>query len=97
MPHWHEIIPYRLKRQDDHTWCFASYSEWESEREDHLPYQALLFRNKDRAVYGIREWLGELVHQKTLRQTATKIVRQRAYREQLISDDPELPKMWKRR
>ncbi len=97
MPLWNEIKPFRLKPQDDGTWLFAVYSEFPSERDDNQCYSAFLFRNGDGTVFGIREWTGSLVHRKTLRQIATRVVQDATYRRSLISEDPSLPKMWRGR
>ena len=50
-----------------------------------------LFRNnRDRTVFGIREWKDLVQHD--LRKMATRVVQDIAYRRSLISDDPELPR-----
>jgi hypothetical protein len=97
MGHWHEITPHRLAREDTHKWVFAAYSESPNERSDGQWYDSLLFRDVERTVFGIREWIGELVYRQKLRELATKIVTDAEFRSELISSDPELPELWKRR
>ena len=97
MPHFCEIKPLRLKPKDDGIWSFAGYTEFPSEREDGQWYEALLFRNEERTIFGIRIWLGDLVHQDTLRQIATKVVLDARYRKSLILDDPSVKEMWRGR
>ena len=73
------------------------YHEWASERDDGLHYSAFLFRNSDRTVFGIREFLGKEfgpgdgIHKKW----AHKVVTDQRFRDSLISSDPDLPRMWK--
>ena len=92
---WHEIKPLSLKRQKTHNWLFATYCEFPSEREDHSWYSAFLFRNQERTIFGIREWM-DLIHYDILRKMATRVVLDVDFRNSLISDDPRLPNMWKR-
>jgi hypothetical protein len=95
MPHWYEIKPTSLKRRIKHKWLFAAYAETPSEREDHSWYEAFLFRNQERTIFGIREGM-EHVHHDDLRKMATKVILDVDFRNSLISDDPRLPQMWKR-
>jgi hypothetical protein len=96
MPHWSEIKPYQMKRKDDHHWLFAEYVEFPWETGDGSWLSVFLFRNKERTVFGIRKWEG-LIHRDDLRKMATKIIQDAEYRKSLISDDPNVPKMWRRR
>src|SRR5690348_12681242 len=94
---WYEIKPRNLpKREAGHQWLFAQYIEAPSEREDGRWYHALLFRNVDRTLFGIKEF-DELVHFRRMEQMARRVVREANFRENLLSDDPDLPKIWKRR
>lgn len=94
---WSEIKPYRLAKKDsEHPWLFANYTEFPSEREDGSWYQALLFRDEDRTYFGRLE-AHELTHRKVLRRICTRIIIDSEFRQSLLSDDPELPKLWKRR
>jgi hypothetical protein len=96
MPIWYEIKPKALSKRDaNHPWLFAAYCESPSEREDGKWYELLLFRNEDRTNFGKMEF-HELVHQDKLRKLATRIVLEKDFRKSFISDDPELPKIWKR-
>ena len=92
---WYEVKPKKLAKKDrDHPWLFAKYWEFPSEREDGNYYQAFLFRNIDRTVFGLKEyWDWPKVD---LRDMATRVVLDAEFRKSLISDDPMLPKVWKR-
>ncbi len=95
---WREVRPKWLSRKDaDHQWVFASYFELPSDRGDGLCYRAFLFRNRDRTVFGIKEWIGAKLPRVDIERLATKVVLNRELRASLISDDLDLPKMWKRR
>jgi hypothetical protein len=93
-----ELAPVGLGgRVADHKWLFALYSEGRSQRPDGKDYLALLFRDEDRATFGIREWLGrDRPHHADLRKMAARVVMDEVYRASLQSDDPELPTMWRR-
>jgi hypothetical protein len=96
---WRDIEPTRLSRTvADHPWVFAIYQEFATDRNDGLPYKAFLFRNKERTVFGIKEWLGE--HAGTgfddLKRMAHRIVVDKEFRDNFVSDDPDLVSMWKR-
>jgi hypothetical protein len=96
---WTDIEPARLsKAYQDHPWVFAVYRESASDRDDRQRYDAFLFRNKERTVFGIREWLGgeALVRYDVLQRMAHRIVTDSEYRRQFISEDPDLIDMWKR-
>ncbi|MGV8123868.1 MAG: hypothetical protein AB2L14_29310 [Candidatus Xenobiia bacterium LiM19] len=96
---WSPIEPQGLSRKDhDHPWEFYSYSESSNRRDDDMDYNAFLFSDRERTVFGIREWLGnDWPHRNLLEKMAAKIVYNEDYRKSLISDDPDLPEMWKRR
>ena len=69
-----------------------------SDRDDGQRYVAFLFRNAERTVFGIREWLGNkaLVRNDALERMAHRIVTESDYRREFISDDLDLIEMWKR-
>jgi hypothetical protein len=93
-----ELKPKGLGRKArDHSWCFAILSEWPSDRDDSQWYHAFLFRSEDRSTFGLKEWLGVgWPHQQEFREMATKVVTDKTFRDSLISDDPDLPRVWKR-
>ncbi len=95
---WMELAPVGLGgRAARHEWLFALYSEDRSQRPDGKDYLAFLFRDDDRATFGIREWLGwDRPHHADLRRMAARVVTDEVYRASLQSDDPELPTMWRR-
>lgn len=96
---WSDIEPTRLsKAYSDHRWLFADYRERASDRADGMEYVALLFRDKERTVFGIREWLGKnlLVKHDVLERMAHRIVTDVKYRRRFVSEDPDLADMWKR-
>jgi hypothetical protein len=97
---WTEIEPTRLsKAHKDHPWTFAVYRESSSQRDDSLKYVAFLFRNEERTIFGIKEWLGldVMVRNDVLEKMAHRVVVDAAFRRNQVSDDPELPLLWKRR
>lgn len=81
-------------------WRFALYHEFASTRSDNQDYLAFLFRNSKRTEFGIQEFLGEYPtpwglsskFQKLAEQISTDV----ELRAQFLSDDPDLPKMWRR-
>ena len=48
-----EIRPPSPRRSKQH-WAFAFYYETPSERDDGLWYEAFLFRDEDRTVFGLK-------------------------------------------
>jgi hypothetical protein len=94
--HWWEIKPLPLSRTyKDHPWVFAIYQE--SNRPDGQHYLAFLFRNQQRTVFGIREWLGKLPPLRdVLPKMAYRVVTDPEYRKELVSADPDLPEMWRK-
>jgi hypothetical protein len=97
---WAEVEPTRLsKANKDHPWVFAVYREGSSQRDDGLTYTAFLFRNEERTVFGVKEWLGAdvTVRNDVLEKMAHRVVIDAAFRRSLVSDDPDLPLLWKRR
>ena len=95
---WLEVIPERVtKHFINHPWIFGSYFEFGSDRPDSQEYTAYLFRNKARTIFGIHEFFGKSgpMKIKPSQKWAWKIITNKAFRESLISSDPDLPKMWK--
>jgi hypothetical protein len=98
--YWSEVEPARLSgAYQDHPWVFAVYRESSSQRDDGLSYVAFLFRNEERTVFGVKEWLGKdiLVRNDVLEKMAHQVVTDRAFRNSLVSNDPDLPMLWKKR
>jgi hypothetical protein len=96
---WREVEPTRLsKAYQGHPWVFAEYCEWEGQRDDGLSYTAFLFRDEGRTVFGVKEWLGKglWVGHDVLDKMAHRVVVDPEFRRGLVSDDPDLPLMWKR-
>jgi hypothetical protein len=77
-----------------HEWIFAEYSETPEFRTDGKSYRAFLFRNKVRTLFGVKEFWGQ--SSVDFRQMASRVVSDEEFRKTLISDDEDLPKIWKR-
>lgn len=93
---WYELEPRTAARE--HVWKFAHYIETPSEREDGQWLQVLYFRNADRTQFGKVEFLGSSnLSGPDLRSVATKIVKDESYRARYLSDDFDLPKLWRSR
>lgn len=93
---WYDLTPKKLAKKDQqHPWLFAEYFEAPSEREDARWYKVFLFRDKERITFGLKEYW-ELPNS-DFRDLATRVVQDKDFRESLISEDPDLPKIWKRR
>lgn len=97
MGNWYEIKPLSRKRSQ-HQWIFSLYLEYPSERDDGLWYEAFLSRNEDRTVFGLKERVGDHLsrHFHDYRAMATRVLNDKEFRTPLISDEPNLPRMWKR-
>jgi len=91
---WYAVEPRARKR--DVKWRFLHYIETPSERDDGQWYEALFFRNDERSTFGKIEFTGRL-ERHDFRAIATKLQRDQAYRTKYLSNDPELPKLWRRR
>lgn len=90
-----EITPTRLSKKDqNHKWVIAIYYEYPSKRADGREYKAFIFRNRERTVFGLKEYY-DFQHV-DYRKMATKVIQDKEYRESLISEDPDLPKIWKK-
>lgn len=92
---WYTLEPRTAAREK--TWTFAHYIETPSERDDGLWLQALYFRNADRSQFGKVEIVANHLSGLDCRSIATKIVKDKNFRARYLSDDPELPKLWRRR
>lgn len=90
-----EFLPKNLgKHHQKHEWIFAEYFEHPEQREDKKSYRAFVFRNKSRTVFGLKEFYNE--PKNDFRALAAKVVSDDRFRESFISDDEDLPKLWKR-
>ncbi len=90
-----EFQPKNLaKHLSKHDWIFAEYRETPEYRTDGKTYRAFLFRSKDRNLFGVKEFYGEVTVD--FRQMASRVVADQIFRETLISDDEDLRKIWKR-
>jgi hypothetical protein len=97
---WVHVEPMRLaKTHRGHPWIFAVYRESAYQRDDGLNYTTFLFRDKKWKVFGVREWLGNevAVRNDFLEKMAHRVVADESFRRSLVSDDPDLPLMWKKR
>jgi hypothetical protein len=97
---WSEIEPTRLsKAYQDHPWVFAVYRESRRERDDGLDYTAFLFRDEERTAFGVKEWLSKDVdvQNDVLENLAHRVVTDARFRRSLLSDDPDLPLLWRKR
>ena len=90
---WREL---KATTRRKHSWLFASYIETPSERDDGKWYTAFHFRDADRTHFGFHAFVGELLHHRRLRDLATRVVVDPAFRKAMLSDNPELPTWWKR-
>lgn len=93
---WHEVEPLRLRKSHrDHTWVFAVYQEWN--RPDGRDYRAFLFRDRERTVYGVKEWFTSSEPGMTqVRKLASRVVVDSGFRATMISEDPDLEHLWRR-
>lgn len=90
-----EFLPKNLgKHQQKNEWIFAEYFEHPEQREDKKSYRAFVFRNKSRTAFGLKEFYND--GKTDFRALAAKVVSDENFRESLISDDEDLPKIWKR-
>ena len=91
---WTEIKP---RGQRSKKWTFASYVETPRERAEDTWHVAFLFRDEDYTQFGIREWFERTPHTPDLRQMATRVISDDAFRRSLLSDRQDLAGWWKRR
>lgn len=72
------------------------YLETPDERDDGQWLEVLYFCDEDRTRFGKLEFVGQL-ERRDFRSIATKIEKDEDYRRRLLSDDPELPRLWRKR
>ena len=98
-PYFIYIKPDGLKRsKHSHPWHIGYIFEGPSSRTDNNWYYAFVFRNDDRTIYGIKEWMGPHFDQKPNHgKIAARIINDKEYRDNLITDDPDVKNIWKRR
>src|SRR4051794_26298186 len=90
-----EFKPKQLaKHHQKHEWLFAQYAESPEHRLDGKSYRVFVFRNKDRTVFGMKEFWEPT--STDFRQLASRVVTDANFRESLISDDEDLRKIWKK-
>ena len=89
-------IDIRTKGKRKHPWHFAYYIESPSQRDDGQSYQAFLFRDEERSRFGRKEFLGRTISRVNFGKMAARVVADVTFRKALLSDDPSLPKLWKR-
>ena len=91
---WAEIKP---RGHASKKWKFASYIETPRERAADTWYVAFVFRDEHYSQFGIREWFEGTPRTPGLRQMATRVVSDDVFRQSLLSDREDLPKLWKRK
>ena len=82
------------KQNQKHEWLFAQYAEAPEHRTDDKHYKVFVFRNKDRTIFGMKEFWEQ--NPPDFRQLASRVVTNKEFRESLISDDEDLRKIWKK-
>ena len=95
---WTDLITAESK--DFHGWHIAILKEFAFQRIDGQDYVAFLFRNSARTQFGIEEFFGGTHSNDTWppakwRKLAVKVNVETDARNPLLSDDPDLPKMWR--
>jgi hypothetical protein len=90
---WEDITPYL---QREHPWVFGKYLETPTDRADGNWYVAFVFRNKKRTAFGIKEFVDKDLHHYDYRKMADRVLKEENFRSELLSDDPDLPKIWKK-
>lgn len=79
------------------TWRFAVYHEWSSERDDGRTYEALIMHDSERNLWGMKEWLDpDIPHFCIVQKLVDRIARERDAYKEFLSDDLDIPKMWRR-
>ena len=89
---WTAVEP---RNRGDREWLYAHYIETPSERDDSNWFEALYFRNTERTRFGKLEF--DHLTGRDFRSIATKIDLNAEYRNSLLSNDPELPALWRKR
>ena len=89
-----ENLPVHLK---DNLWEFAIYTQYDNQRSylSDMVYRALIFRNINHTVYGIKEWDGNGAPL-SLNKMARRIVVDDEFRQSLITEDPKVPEIWEK-
>lgn len=77
-----------------HEWIFAEYFEKPEQRDDEKSYRAFLFRSADRTIFGIKEFFDE--PSVDFRKLASRVVSDKQFRDDLVTEDEDLRKIWKR-
>lgn len=90
---WTDIEPYLQRKV---IWHFADYLETPTQREDGKWYRAFLFRDGERTEFGIKEFLSDNLDPTDFRKLADRVIKSREFRAELLSDDSDLPRMWKK-
>lgn len=100
---WTPIVPTKVKRAfRDHPWVFAYAFQTPNERDDGNWYHGLLFRDRDREVFGGFEVISPALtvsdYEKRydVREIAAKIVRDEVYRESLRTNGDRIADLWTR-
>jgi hypothetical protein len=91
---WKDLEPRTRSASED--WVFAYILETPSERSDGQWYEALLFRDAGRTVFGKLEIVGANPSRRDFRAIATKVVTDSEYRASLMANDPNLIRLWRR-
>jgi hypothetical protein len=98
MSYFTEILPSKTKGTlKNREWKFMLYQESPFERKDQRDYCAFLFRDEDRTLFGMKEYFDDdILPIDKFRDLAAKVVRDSQLRKSLLSDNPDLPRLWKR-
>ena len=96
---WSDVDPISLaKRHHNHPWHFGHIIELPNDRDDENWYSAFVFRREDHTIFGMREWIGgKFPSHQSVRQMATRVVLDKEFRDSLLSTDPDLQMIWKKR
>ncbi|MDR7271316.1 hypothetical protein J2X20_003984 [Pelomonas saccharophila] len=94
---FYNVAPRKTRRSNHpENWVFGHYMEFPSQREDGQWYDAYLFRDQARSVFGRAEYLGEDRPTQDVRDWATRVVADAAFRQRYVTDDPVVVALWKR-
>lgn len=97
--HWTDLLA--TGQKGFAGWHVSLYTEGAALRSDGRTYRALLIRDEKRRRFGIREFMGDEIAEAAWPRSkwiklAVTINKDEDFRNQLLSDDPDLPKMWRR-
>lgn len=93
---WSPLKPKRLSRKEaDHALHFATYVETPTDRRDGQWYEAFLFRNDGFTLFGLKEFIGPLLHHDDMRALATKVIKDNNLMRSLVTDDADVKRIWK--